>query len=272
MKKMSLEVIPLLGMLSAQAAKKNVAIEINGRRNFITKEQLQAAKRNGAVFAINSDAHTSGRVGDTLRAVKRGERRSHFNKELLDKIGRTLAAGRQVMLFQNRRGFAPYIECGECGWTAGCPRCSVTLTYHKQDNRLRCHTCGYSAPMVSACPKCSTPSPRPQGFGTEKVEEQLASLFPEARIVRLDRDTAASLLTNACWCLDNGNMLPCDPTATAVANTNKGFITRMNRLNRAKKFNFTEDSIVEYVTSVNDLHWLALYLQPLSYRSYYFDS
>ncbi len=131
-------------------------------------------------------------VSDTLRAVKRGERRSHFNKELLDKIGRTLAAGRQVMLFQNRRGFAPYIECGECGWTAGCPRCSVTLTYHKQDNRLRCHTCGYSAPMVSACPKCSTPSPRPQGFGTEKVEEQLASLFPDARIVRLDRDSAAS--------------------------------------------------------------------------------
>ncbi len=131
-------------------------------------------------------------VSDTLRAVKRGERRSHFNKDLLDKIGLTLAAGRQVMLFQNRRGFSPYIECGECGWTAGCPRCSVTLTYHKQDNRLRCHTCGYSAPTVAVCPVCRTPSPRPQGFGTEKVEEQLASLFPEARIVRLDRDTATS--------------------------------------------------------------------------------
>jgi primosomal protein N' (replication factor Y) len=131
-------------------------------------------------------------VSDTLRAVKRGERRSHFNKDLLDRIGRTLAAGRQVMLFQNRRGFAPYIECGECGWTAGCPRCSVTLTFHKHDNRLRCHTCGYSAPVVAVCPKCGAPSPRPQGFGTEKVEEQLASLFPEARVVRLDRDTATS--------------------------------------------------------------------------------
>lgn len=131
-------------------------------------------------------------ISDSLRAFKRGERKLHFDKALLDRMAATLARGRQVMLFQNRRGFAPWVECPQCNWVAKCPRCSVTLTYHKQGGRMQCHVCGYSAAAPAVCPKCGTPSPRMLGLGTEKVEEETAALFPDARILRLDRDTATS--------------------------------------------------------------------------------
>lgn len=132
-------------------------------------------------------------ISDTLRAVKRGERKSHFNKILLDKLAETLEAGRQAMLFQNRRAFAPYVECGTCGSAAHCPRCSVSLSYHKHDNSLRCHVCGFSTAMYHACPECGSGEMRLRGFGTEKVEEELAKLFPGARIARLDRDAASGV-------------------------------------------------------------------------------
>lgn len=131
-------------------------------------------------------------VSDSLRALKRGERKLHFDKALLDRMGETLGRGKQVMLFQNRRGFSPWVECGQCGWVMHCPRCSVTLTYHKGTNKSLCHTCGWSAPLPATCPKCGTPSPKLSGFGTEKVEEAIGVQFPEARILRLDRDTATS--------------------------------------------------------------------------------
>lgn len=131
-------------------------------------------------------------VSDTLRAVKRGERTSHFNKELLDRLADVLARGRQAMLFQNRRGFSPYVECGECGATVICPRCNVTLTWHKSDGQLRCHYCGHTRRPPQTCPSCGTGAMETRGFGTEKVGEELAHLFPEARTDRLDRDTAAT--------------------------------------------------------------------------------
>ncbi len=131
-------------------------------------------------------------VSDTLRAVKRGERTSHFNKELLDRLADTLARGRQAMLFQNRRGFSPYVECGECGAAVMCPRCNVTLTWHKSDGQLRCHYCGHTRRPPKACPSCGAEAVETRGFGTEKVEEELSHIFPEARIDRLDRDTATT--------------------------------------------------------------------------------
>ncbi|MCL2561113.1 MAG: primosomal protein N' [Rikenellaceae bacterium] len=131
-------------------------------------------------------------VSDTLRAVKRGERTVHFNKDLLDRLAAVLARGRQAMLFQNRRGFAPYVECTTCGAAAMCPHCNVTLVLHKADARLRCHYCGHSAPVVHVCKGCGAESMEARGFGTEKVEEELARLFPEAHLARLDRDTATS--------------------------------------------------------------------------------
>lgn len=131
-------------------------------------------------------------VSDTLRAVKRNERKTHFNRLLLDRIAEVLARGEQAMLFQNRRGFSPYVECRACGWTARCPHCNVTLTYHKRDGRLQCHYCGHAEVVPTRCPACKAGEATPAGFGTEKIEEELARLLPTARIERLDRDTATS--------------------------------------------------------------------------------
>lgn len=131
-------------------------------------------------------------ISDTLRAAKRGERHSHFNKLLLDKMEAALARGEQVMLFQNRRGFSPYVECSECGWTARCPDCNVSLTYHKAGQKLVCHYCGHTEAVPGKCPSCKVTEVIPMGFGTEKVEQEIAKLFPEARVARLDRDSVTS--------------------------------------------------------------------------------
>lgn len=131
-------------------------------------------------------------ISDTLRAAKRGEKHQHFNKILLDGIEKGLSEGTQTILFQNRRGFAPFVECDSCGWTAGCPNCNVTLTYHSGERMLKCHYCGHRTPMLAHCPSCKQGVPMPKGFGTEKIELVLADIFPEARIARLDSDTATS--------------------------------------------------------------------------------
>ncbi len=136
-------------------------------------------------------------ISNTLNAVKRGERITHFNKLLLDRLTAAVNAGRQVILFQNRRGWSPYIECTQCGWTARCPDCSVTLTYHKADGKLRCHYCGHAEPFPHTCPGCGSEKLVPQGFGTEKAADELSSIFPSLRVARLDRDTATSPKTYA---------------------------------------------------------------------------
>ena len=131
-------------------------------------------------------------ISDTIRNAKRNERKLHFNKELLDAIGERLSRGEQVILFQNRRGYAPYMECPQCGYSARCPHCNVTLSIHQHQHRAVCHYCGYSTSIVSHCPNCKDVELKPMGFGTERVEEALHSLFPTARILRLDGDTATS--------------------------------------------------------------------------------
>jgi primosomal protein N' (replication factor Y) len=129
-------------------------------------------------------------ISDTLRAVKRGERKSHFNKELLDRLRAVVERGEQAILFQNRRGIAPYLECGDCGWVPQCVHCGIPMTLHRAT--LRCHYCGASEPLPSVCPKCGSLRLEARGFGTEKIEEELARLVPTARILRLDRDSAGS--------------------------------------------------------------------------------
>ncbi len=131
-------------------------------------------------------------ISDTLRAVKRGERRNHFNFDLRDAIEERVARSEQVILFQNRRGYAPYIECCECGWSAQCPHCNVTLTLHRATERLTCHYCGYQMAVPAECPECKSVEISPKGFGTEKIEEQLQQMLPEARVARLDRDSVTS--------------------------------------------------------------------------------
>ena len=130
-------------------------------------------------------------VSDTVRNVKRNERKRHFNKVLVDAINERLERGEQVILFQNRRGYSPYMECPECGFSARCPRCNVALAAHQHQGRLVCHYCGYSEEKVTQCPNCKSEM-RPMGFGTERVEEAVAELFPQARVLRLDGDTATS--------------------------------------------------------------------------------
>ena len=131
-------------------------------------------------------------ISDTMRSVKRGERRTHFNQVLINAIGSALERGEQVMLFQNRRGFAPYVQCSGCGWTPRCPNCNVTLTHHRSTERMECHYCGHTAIVPRFCPQCETADLKGMGFGTERIEEAVATLFPSARVARLDRDTSTS--------------------------------------------------------------------------------
>ena len=131
-------------------------------------------------------------VSDTIRAVKRNERKTHFNLELLQNINRSLSAGEQAILFQNRRGYSPYIQCRTCGYSPRCPHCNVTLTRHKATDRMECHYCGYNMPAPKMCPNCEVQDMALMGFGTEKVAEEISRLMPEARIERLDGDTSTS--------------------------------------------------------------------------------
>ncbi len=112
-----------------------------------------------------------------------------ISKYLQRRIEETLQAGRQVVLFQNRRGFAPYVECAGCGATPTCPHCNVTLTYHKEASALVCHYCGWSQPYTVQCTACGMQTLMPRGIGTERIEEEAAALFPTARIARMDTDT-----------------------------------------------------------------------------------
>ena len=130
-------------------------------------------------------------ISDSLRAMKRGERKTHFNLDLLQNIERSLADGEQVMLFQNRRGYSPYMQCTTCGYSPRCPHCNVTLTQHRA-NRMECHYCGYTEERSAVCPNCQTQDMRSMGFGTEKVEEEVQRMFPDAVVDRLDGDTSTS--------------------------------------------------------------------------------
>lgn len=113
-----------------------------------------------------------------------------FSPLLVEKIQTALEKGEQAILFQNRRGFAPMIECRSCGWVPHCIHCDVSLTYHKSRSQLVCHYCGYTYLLPRECPECHGTELRMMGFGTEKVEEEIASLFPAAKVERLDFDTA----------------------------------------------------------------------------------
>ena len=113
-----------------------------------------------------------------------------FSPLLVEQMRKALAAGEQIILFQNRRGFAPMMECRACGWVPRCAHCDVSLTYHKHLHHLTCHYCGYTIRLPEVCPSCHGTDFRMMGFGTEKVEEEIAKLFPNTRVERLDFDSA----------------------------------------------------------------------------------
>ena len=112
-----------------------------------------------------------------------------FSPQLLAAVREALKNGQQAILFQNRRGFAPMVECKVCGWVPKCKNCDVSLTLHKSINLLTCHYCGYTYPVPTECPNCGSTEIMGRGFGTEKIEDQIAEIFPEAKISRMDLDT-----------------------------------------------------------------------------------
>lgn len=115
-----------------------------------------------------------------------------FSPLLLKEIRQAMERKEQVILFQNRRGFAPVVECHVCGWTPQCPHCDVSLTFHKRTNQLTCHYCGFSTPPPQRCPQCDADRLSGKGYGTERIEDVLENLFPEARVARMDLDTTRS--------------------------------------------------------------------------------
>lgn len=128
-------------------------------------------------------------VVDIKELARKKRMNAQFSPLLLQKIREALEQKEQVILFQNRRGFAPMIECRTCGWVPKCKNCDVSLTYHKGLNQLACHYCGYTEPVPKACPACGGVELVSRGFGTEKVEDSIREIFPEARVARMDLDT-----------------------------------------------------------------------------------
>lgn len=115
-----------------------------------------------------------------------------FSPLLLTKTHEALERGEQVILFQNRRGYAPMLECKQCGWVPRCQHCDVSLTYHRHLNQLSCHYCGYTYQVPAECPACGCKNLLTRGYGTEKIEADVQDIFPEARIARMDLDTTRS--------------------------------------------------------------------------------
>ncbi len=128
-------------------------------------------------------------LADTRAAQKKKQMHGIFHPLLLKKIDESLTQGKQIILFRNRRGFAPYLECQDCGWIPKCKHCDVSLTYHKDANKLVCHYCGYTIEAPRSCQKCGSFRLQLRSFGTERVEDELKIYFPEAHIQRLDLDT-----------------------------------------------------------------------------------
>jgi primosomal protein N' (replication factor Y) len=128
-------------------------------------------------------------IVDIKTKYKKKEMKGHFSDRMLAEIKETLNVGEQVILFQNRRGFSPVLECNTCGHSPQCPNCDVSLTYHSHNNQLRCHYCGYHIAMQKKCMACDSSEITTKGFGTEQIETELKAIFPDYKTARMDQDT-----------------------------------------------------------------------------------
>ncbi|PRX42803.1 replication restart helicase PriA [Salegentibacter salegens] len=128
-------------------------------------------------------------IVDIKTKYKKKEMKGHFSDKMLAEIKETLDGGEQVILFQNRRGFSPVLECNTCGHSPQCPNCDVSLTYHSHNNQLRCHYCGYHIAMQKKCMACDSSEVTTKGFGTEQIETELKTIFPDYKTARMDQDT-----------------------------------------------------------------------------------
>ena len=129
---------------------------------------------------------------DVKKERKKKSMKSHFTSFLIDHMREVLNIGEQIILFQNRRGYTPYWMCEICNWTPKCVNCDVSLTYHKHSNNLKCHYCSYASKPVGSCSACGSNRLNMLGFGTEKIEDELAIMFPEKKVKRMDLDTTRS--------------------------------------------------------------------------------
>ena len=120
---------------------------------------------------------------------KRKLMKGHFSDRLIEEMTEALKEGNQIILFQNRRGFSPIVECNTCGISPQCPNCDVSLTYHQYKDQLRCHYCGYHTAMIKTCSACGSVELDSKGFGTEQIEEEVKLLFPDYKAARMDLDT-----------------------------------------------------------------------------------
>ena len=132
------------------------------------------------------------RIVDIKELARKKMMNGPFSPELLAAVRQALERHEQVILFQNRRGFAPMIECKVCGWVPKCKNCDVSLTYHKGLNQLTCHYCGYTYAVPHSCPACGSVELVNRGFGTEKIEDNIREIFPDAKVARMDLDTTRS--------------------------------------------------------------------------------
>ena len=135
---------------------------------------------------------------DIKECYRKKQMKGHFSLEMIEQIKNCINSGQQVILFQNRRGFAPYMKCPQCGYVPKCPNCDVSLTYHRHNNTLTCHYCGHTESIHNtsnffSCPQCKDSQLSTHGFGTEQVEEEVKALFPDYSVARLDLDTSRSV-------------------------------------------------------------------------------
>ncbi|QQX76588.1 MULTISPECIES: primosomal protein N' [Aequorivita] len=126
---------------------------------------------------------------DIKEKTRKQQMTGHFSDRLLEEMHEVLKNGEQIILFQNRRGFSPVVECTTCGVSPQCPNCDVSLTFHQHKNQLRCHYCGYHMAMMQSCIACGSETLDTKGFGTEQIETELKSLFPNSKVARMDQDT-----------------------------------------------------------------------------------
>lgn len=154
------------------------------------------ARANKGVYKLLSLLHrVNGKELPTVRIIDMNEKirssKGHFSQDLIGAIKDKLNLGEQVILFLNRRGYSSFVTCKNCGYTFKCPNCDISLTYHKSSNTLRCHYCGYGTKVYDTCPECKEKSVNDLGVGTQKIEEELNNLFPDAKVLRMDFDTTS---------------------------------------------------------------------------------
>lgn len=150
--------------------------------------------RSGRYRHLHLPARAGNAMPPALRLIdlRRHPAVDGFSAPLQQAMAETLAAGNQVLVFLNRRGFAPVLRCSDCGWIAECPRCDARMTVHSRPGGLRCHHCGTARPLPPRCPQCGAPEPMPIGHGTQRTETILRQRFPDQPVVRIDRDSTGS--------------------------------------------------------------------------------